>query len=185
MLVHRSLIQLSVHQFPDNHLRVTVFLKAEIAAVGEAAFYRGAGQYIARNVLMHHDAAMALRAHRENAVAKRAAALNFPPGGEPGFHHFFCVQYILDLCDSLRRALHQIFLGAEQVAVVMSPVIVAVEASPGDEIIGDMLTDAKDKFGVPHMNGVRNDISGIDSLTHISVPPFLCRFCSFRPAEWR
>ena len=136
MLVDRSLIQLSVHQLPDDNLRVTVFLKAEIAAV-----------HISCNDLMNHDAAMTFCDDRENAVAERIATLNLPPGGIAGLHHFLCVQYVLNLCNSFCRALHQIFLGADQIAVVMAPVIVAVEASPGDKIIGNMLADAKDKFG--------------------------------------
>ena len=88
MLVHRSLIQLPVHQLPDDHLRVTVLLKAEIAAVGEAALYRGPGKHVSCSDLMHHDAAMAFRVNRENAVAERIATLNLPPGGIAGLHHF-------------------------------------------------------------------------------------------------
>ena len=88
MLVDRSLIQLSVHQLPDDNLRVTVFLKAEIAAVGEAALYCGAGKHISCNDLMNHDAAMTFCDDRENAVAERIATLNLPPGGIAGLHHF-------------------------------------------------------------------------------------------------
>ena len=150
MLVDGRLVQLSVHQLPYDNLRVTVFLKAEVAAIGKAAFYRGAGKNIACDDLMHHDAAVAFRANGVNAVAKRVAALNLSPRGESGLHHLLRFQHLLNLCDPFCRTLHQIFLSTEQIAVVMPPVIVAIGTSPGDKIIGNMLADAKDKFGISY-----------------------------------
>ena len=149
MLVDRGLVQLSVHQLSDDDLCVTVLLKAEITAVGEAALYRGTGKHVSCSNLMHHDAAMAFCVNRENAFAKRSAALDLSPGGIARLYHFLCVQYVLDLCNPFCRTFHQIFLCAEQVAKVMPPVIAVIETSPGDIIVGDMLADTKTNSASP------------------------------------
>lgn len=78
--VHRSLDHLFIHQLPESHLRVIIFLKAKITARYKTAAHRFFSEYLFRQLPPHHNAAMPWGRNGINAGAERFALLDFAHG---------------------------------------------------------------------------------------------------------
>ena len=147
--VHRSLDHLFIHQLPESHLRVIIFLKAKITARYKTAAHRFFSEYLFRQLPPHHNAAMPWGRNGINAGAERFALLDFAPWG---------------IGRGLRR---NGVLRGKQVAEIVAPIVVRpVTTFPGDKLLGRCQMNTQDKFAVAHMTGIRNDISGVFSVIH-------------------